>query len=96
VLPKGRAREVSPLGRNPYDELALAAQQRLVLRAVEPDRHCPRSVERVWSLEVALAKLMMSEQSPPSKQRSAASRRSHATRQFSTPYSPMATGLRAG
>jgi hypothetical protein len=39
VLPKGGAREVSPPGRNPYDELALAAQQRLVLRAVEPDRH---------------------------------------------------------
>jgi hypothetical protein len=82
--PKGRAREVRSAREDPCYELALAGQQRLVLRAVEPDRHTPGPVERDWSLNIVLAKLMMSEQSPYSKQgwprRSAASRRSHGTR----------------
>jgi hypothetical protein len=62
--PKGRAREVRSAREDPCYELALAGQQRLVLRAVEPDRHTPGPVERDWSLNIVLAKLMMSEQSP--------------------------------
>ena len=89
--PKGRAREVRSAREDLCYELALAGQQRLVLRAVEPDRHTPGPVERDWSLNIVLAKLMMSEQSPYSKQgwprRSAASRRSHGTRHW-CPRSP--------
>ncbi|HEX3196283.1 MAG TPA: hypothetical protein VHR39_01890, partial [Propionibacteriaceae bacterium] len=50
---------MSPPGRNPYDELALAASSGWYCARLSPTV-TPRSVERDWSLKVVLAKLMMS------------------------------------